>query len=249
MVGDGGAGAVGADLDPGAATRAGRSRSTGGGGQRRDPAGPRAGGPSAARRPACGGQPRQRRPGRPRLPRPRRGRGAAGLADGRAGCDGCPDAVARPAGAGQAARPGGGTPAAALAVPPARGRARRRRAPGRRGLCSIRWRGGSRRSRRSCAGPGRSSTPPARSRRFCGRCGRAPAGPSTCASGPGAEERARGWPTATSTRCARCSRPPPGRRSSVGHKRRRRSSRLSCSRRSLPTPWPTGASAGSRCAC
>ncbi len=80
MVGDGGAGPLGPHLDPGAAARARRRRRAGRGGQRRDPARPRARRAPAARRAARRGQPRQRRPGPPRLPRPRGGRGAADLA-------------------------------------------------------------------------------------------------------------------------------------------------------------------------
>ena len=114
---------------------------------------------------------------------------------------------------------------------------------------STRWCGGCSRSRRSCAPPARSSTPRAPWRRSSGRCGPAPAGPSTCTPGRGAGDRPRGWPTATSTRCAHCSRPPPAQRSRSATSRSASSSRPSSSRRSPPTPWRSVASTASRCAC
>ena len=52
----------------------------------------------------------------------------------------------------------------------------------------------------------------------------------------------------TSTRCARCSRPPPARRSRSVTSRWASSSRPSSSRRSPPTPWLSAASTGSRSA-
>ena len=65
------------------------------------------------------------------------------------------------------------------------------------------------------ARPAPGSTPAAPPRRCSGSCGRAPTGRAGCARPSTPAASAPGWPTATSTRSARCSRPRPVPRSSA----------------------------------
>ena len=240
---DGRPGALGADQHPPAAAlarRGGRSRR---GGLRRPAPGPRPGGAAAPRRPARGGQPRQRRPGLARLPRPRPDRVAAALAAGgarrlRPARPRTPPAHPRE-GAGRSRR----APHLPRAAPP---RCRRPGLPRRSG-------GTGRRARRRPRRPAARGRPHAV--RACRCRGRAVApvvqqrpGPSGCGARSTSEVRAPAGPTATSTRWWRSSSSPPARSTSATTSASARSSPASWPSSSRPTPWPSGACAAPRSA-
>ena len=226
-------------LDPGAAPVADRRRRPGRGGQRRDAAGPRAGRAAAARRARGGRRRRHRRPDRrattsaptgPRRCSPRRSAGST---------------------------PPTSAPSPARCAPRDRRRRRARPGPPRRARPDA--------ARPACDGE------PARRGVAAGRLlararadladgahrrggavdavGRLRLGPPAAARPPRPAARRPGWPTATSTRSARCSSRPPGPRSSAATPASASSSPRSAPRRSPPTPSPTGACAATPSGC
>ena len=77
----------------------------------------------------------------------------------------------------------------------------------------------------------------------------APTGAARLRAATRSAARRPGSPTATSTRCVRCSRRPPGPRSSAATPACRRSSTRCAARRSRPTPWPTAGCAATPSGC